>query len=398
MKRRSVVVGGGIFGVTAAAELHARGDDVTLIDPGPLPYPLAESTDASKVVRMDYGGDELYVEMMERALPAWRELDERFAHDGGTPYPGPERPLFHETGVAFVTRTPMTAGGFEHESYELLRRRGHELERLDERALAAKFPAWNGSGFVDGYYNPKGGWAESGAVVARLADDLRRSGVVVRTSTRCDRLIERGGRVEGVLTPGGERIESDVVVLASGAWVPSIAPWIAGAFHTVGQPVFQLAPDDPSLFEPPKFCVFGADIARTGWYGFPLNVERLVKIANHGRGRAMHPESPERVVTNEEIAALRLFVATTFRPLDGARIDRTRICVYCDTWDEHFWIAPDPERAGLVVATGGSGHAFKFAPLLGGLIADACEGKVVDRFRWRPELRPDRGEEAARHR
>src|SRR5438105_290809 len=122
MKRRSIVVGGGIFGVTAATELHARGDDVTLIDPGPLPQPLAESTDVSKVVRIDYGADETYTEMMERALVGWRELDARFA---------PERPLFHETGVAFLTRAPMTRGGFEHESFALLRRRGHTLERLD---------------------------------------------------------------------------------------------------------------------------------------------------------------------------------------------------------------------------------------------------------------------------
>jgi glycine/D-amino acid oxidase-like deaminating enzyme len=389
MKRRSVVVGGGIFGVTAAAELHARGDDVTLLEIGALPQPLAESTDVSKVVRMDYGADETYTEMMERALVGWRELDARFA---------PDRPLFHEAGVAFLTRAPMTTGGFEHESFEMLRARGHALERLDERAISTRFPAWNGSRFVDGYFNPQGGWVESGAVVARLAQDLRQAGVVVRASTSLDSLIERGGRVEGVLTRRGERLESDVVVLACGAWIPSIAPWIADAFRTVGQPVFQLAPDDRDLFETPRFCVFGADIARTGWYGFPLNAEGLVKIANHGRGRAMHPESPERKVTDEEIAALRLFVATTFPSLERARLDRTRICVYCDTWDEHFWIAPDPERAGLVVATGGSGHAFKFAPLVGRWIADAVEGKVVARFRWRPEVRPDRGEEAARHR
>ena len=79
-------------------------------------------------------------------------------------------------------------------------------------------------------------------------------------------------------------------------------------------------------------------------------------------------------------------------------IRKTRICVYCDTVDEHFWIAPHPERTNLVVATGGSGHAFKFAPLLGGWIADALEGKVVDRFRWRADSKSARGEEPARHR
>ena len=74
----------------------------------------------------------------------------------------------------------------------------------------------------------------------------------------------------------------------------------------------------------------------------------------------------------------------------------TRVCVYCDTLDEHFWIAPDPERRGLIVAAGGSGHAFKFAPLLGEWIGDAVEGKVIERFRWR-KAGGTQGQERARH-
>ncbi|MEK7277247.1 MAG: hypothetical protein AAB427_07855 [Chloroflexota bacterium] len=77
----------------------------------------------------------------------------------------------------------------------------------------------------------------------------------------------------------------------------------------------------------------------------------------------------------------------------------TRACLYCDTWDGHFWIAPDPAREGVVVATGGSGHGYKFAPVLGGLIADAVEGQrnpYSHKFRWRPEVRLRRNEEEAR--
>src|SRR5207253_9315181 len=158
---------------------------------------------------------------------------------------------------------------------------------------------------------------------------------------------------------------------------------------------FHLAPRDPSLFGGERFPVFGADISSTGWYGFPLH-EGVVKIANHGDGRILHPSSPARAVTDEEIAALRRFLAATFPALANAPLLHTRICVYCDTWDGHFWIAPDPDRAGLVLATGGSGHAFKFAPLWGGLTADAAGGNVHPRFRWRPDVHPPRSDEAAR--
>ena len=55
-----IVVGAGIFGVTAAIELRRWGYAVSLFDPGPLPHPHAASTDISKVIRMDYGADEIY--------------------------------------------------------------------------------------------------------------------------------------------------------------------------------------------------------------------------------------------------------------------------------------------------------------------------------------------------
>ncbi|HEX3761165.1 MAG TPA: FAD-dependent oxidoreductase, partial [Kofleriaceae bacterium] len=101
---RVLVIGGGIFGVTAAVELRARGCDVTLVDPGPLPHPLAESTDISKIVRCDYGADADYTALGERALDGWRRWNAAWAV-----------PRFHETGVAFLTRSPMQPGEFEHD-------------------------------------------------------------------------------------------------------------------------------------------------------------------------------------------------------------------------------------------------------------------------------------------
>src|SRR5512145_3076738 len=101
-----IVVGAGIFGVTAALELRRRGWRVTLVDPGPIPHPLAASTDISKVVRLAYGSDEIYTALMEEAVEVWREWNRLW----------PE-PLYHETGVLFLARAPMAPGSFEQESF-----------------------------------------------------------------------------------------------------------------------------------------------------------------------------------------------------------------------------------------------------------------------------------------
>ena len=78
--RKIIVVGAGIFGVTAAIELRRRGHAVQLLDPGPLPHPLAASTDISKAVRMEYGTDEDYATLVEQSFDGWHQWN----HDFGT--------------------------------------------------------------------------------------------------------------------------------------------------------------------------------------------------------------------------------------------------------------------------------------------------------------------------
>ncbi len=379
----TLVVGGGIFGVTAALELRARGHAVTLVDPGPLPHPLAESTDISKVVRLDYGSDVDYTALGERALDGWRRWNRDW----------PE-PRFHETGVTFLSRAPMQPGGFEHDSYHLLVSRGHRLERLDAAAIARRFPAYRPGVHVDGYFGAEGGWAEASAVVMQLVAEAQARGVVIRGDAVVDRLTDRGAIV------AGEAVAAELVVVCAGSWVPLLVPALAASLHAIGQPVFHLAPADPAPFAASQFPVFGADISRTGYYGFPANRDGLVKIANHGAGVPLAPDAP-RAVTAAHEAALREFLRDAFPLLADAPIVGRRLCVYCDTVDEHFWIARDPARSHVVVATGGSGHAFKFAPVLGALIADLALGEphpLAHKFRWRPELRAEGTGDAARAR
>jgi len=195
------------------------------------------------------------------------------------------------------------------------------------------------------------------------------------------------------------RVAADFVVMAVGAWTPYLLPFTRKFFRATGQPVFHLKPSEPELFAPERFPVFGADITTTGYYGFPINRDGVVKIANHGPGREMSPDSAERIVTSEDERKLREFLAFTFPSLAHAPVVHTRVCMYCDTHDGHFWIARDPEREGLVVAAGDSGHGFKFAPVLGEIIADAVEGNdnpLLDKFRWRAEVRAGTGTDVAR--
>src|SRR6267143_1731343 len=380
---RILVAGAGVFVVTAAIELRKRGHAVRLLDPGPLPHPLAASTDISKVVRLEYGADEVYTALAENSMEGWR----RWNRDLGVA-------LYPQTGLLLLRTTALAAGSLEQDSFEMLSRRGHRLELMDASAVRARFPAWNADRYAHGTHDPEGGFVESGRVIARLVEEARKLGVELREGVSFGRLLEArpfvGGpsaRVEGIVSTRGEHLEAEAVVLALGAWTPHALPWLASELRSTGHPVFHLVPRDADAFRPERFPVFCADIEATGYYGFPLHpVSGIVKIARHGPGRPMHPESPERSVTAQEIEHLRAFVAEAFPLLQDAHIAYTRVCLYCDSPDGHFWIARDPDRPELVVAAGDSGNAFKFAPVLGPVIADVVEGRtdpLQARFGWR---------------
>ncbi len=375
---RVIVVGAGINGVTAAIELKKLGHAVILIDPGPLPHPLAASTDVSKAVRAAYGADDDYTELAERSIKLWRKWNEEFGIE-----------LYHEVGVMFVRRREMKPGDFEYESFKTLERHGHKVARMNSAQLWKRFPAWNPELFRDGVLELEAGYAESGRVVAALIERAKSVGIELRENSRFSYLDESDGRVAGIVLDNGERIAGDPVVMAVGAWTPYLLPFTKKFFRASGQPVFHLKPSRADLFARERFPVFGADITTTGYYGFPLNRDGIVKIANHGPGREMSPESSQRMVTSEEEENLRKFLSWAFPALAEAPIVYTRVCMYCETHDGNFWIARDPEREGLVVAAGDCGHGFKFAPVLGEIIADAVEGKsnpILEKFCWRPEV------------
>ncbi len=370
-----LVIGAGIFGLTAAVELQQRGYRVTVADPGPVPHPLAASNDVSRMVRMDYGGDGLYSSLGAEAIEGWHHWNAGWG-----------RELYHEDGFLLMSSVPMAAGSFEQDSYSLLTERGFSLKHLSPGDLAGSYPHWNSHYYIDGYFNSRAGWAEAGEVTATLALNAADAGVSIVTGFSAAGLLQEGEKFIGAVASDGAELHADWVVVAAGVWTPILLPELADRMWPVGQPIFYFKPQDPENYQAPSFPPWGADIPRSGWYGFPANGEGIVKMANHGPGRRVHADS-ERVTTSEEEAHCRSFLTGSLPSLASLPLHGSKTCLYCDTWDGDFWISRDPDREGLVVSTGGSGHAFKFAPVLGKLTADALEGidnPYSSRFAWRP--------------
>lgn len=379
MKKYDIlVIGGGIYGITAAVELAQRKYSVGLINPDTIPHHMAASTDVTKAVRMEYGSDKEYFKMVEMAIEKWHSWNDFF-----------DEKLYHEVGFLMLCKDSIESEKhtFEKHSYQNLLEAGYASDRLDAKGISERFPAVNTTEYIDANFNSKAGYADSALTVQKLADYARSLGVVIHEGQTAASFEVNNGRLTAVNTKEGETFHCGHALVAAGAHTPILLPELQPYMKSTGHPVFWLKPKNPANFIPPRFSVFTADISNSGWYGFPfLEKQGIVKIAKHSNGTPVHPENDDRQITDAEVADMRSFVKMTFPELEHAPLVFTRRCLYIDTLDGHFWIDKHPDIKGLSVSTGGSGHGLKMAPLLGAMAADMIEGKshmFSERYRWR---------------
>ena len=373
-----LILGAGIFGLSTAIELAHKKYKVGVLNPDKIPHPLAASTDISKVVRMEYGADLEYMEMVIESMEGWRAWNDLF-----------QDTLYHEVGYILLAKESMESKrqSYEGTSYQNLLKKGFKPERFDSTQLAQRFPAFNPEVYTDGFFHSIGGFVESGRIITTLTNYARQLGVEVHENQTAEELIVSKGHMEAVATREGERFAAGHVIVCAGNFTPYLVPELKPYMKVTGHPVFHVKPSRPELFTPPNFGVFGADNSNSGWYGFSYHpTEKVVKIANHGVGLELHPEHDERIVTQADKDHFRNFLKESFPTLANDPIVYTRRCCYTDTLDGHFWIDNHPEIKGLSIGSGGSGHGMKMGPVLGQMIAAVAEGgshKWSDRYRWR---------------
>jgi sarcosine oxidase len=97
-----------------------------------------------------------------------------------------------------------------------------------------------------------------------------------------------------------------------------------------------------------------------------------VKAAFHNGLEDGNPEQTAAPVTARETAAIRSMLegfvpSLAYRPMDADT------CMYTLTPDEHFVLGPVPENQN-VFTVALAGHGFKFAPVLGEVLADLIQG------------------------
>src|SRR5690606_8416956 len=111
-------------------------------------------------------------------------------------------------------------------------------------------------------------------------------------------------------------------------------------------------------------------------YGFPSLDGRAIKVAEHSGGLAVaDPLAVDQAIAPAERKRIEAFLAAGLPRVSGPPLEHAT-CLYTVTPDHHFVVDRHPQSERVVYAAGLSGHGFKFATVLGEVLADlATEGQ-----------------------
>jgi len=353
------VIGLGAMGAHAVQQLAARGLSVIGIERfGPL-HDRGSSHGDSRLIRLGYFEDPAYVPLLRRAYANWRALETRSREK-----------LLTITGVLQVGRPEgkLVAGVLESCRLHSL---AHEV--LDAAAVRSRYPAFAIGADEVAVLEPEGGFLrpeQANSAALKLAGE---DGAVLHFNERVRGIEPDAGGVTIVSDAG--RYRAGKVIVAAGSYIAGLVPELAGLATPIKQVVGWYASRDRLATELGRMPGFLVDEGTAGsWFGFP-DLGEGVKTGKHGHFfEPIDPELPNPPVNDADRAVNDDFMA---RRMPGVVPTGTRFitCRYTILPGEDFLIDFLPGERRVIVASPCSGHGFKFASVVGEILADlAIEG------------------------
>ncbi|ETS84237.1 hypothetical protein PFICI_02262 [Pestalotiopsis fici W106-1] len=447
-----IIVGGGVFGLTTALWLARSGyGDVTVFDRcqfdknyyNPADGCDGASSDLNKVFRMAYGDRLDYQNLAIEARDMWLDWNKQIKNSCPDQLPdgiNTQDELLLITGSCFLSE-----GERLHEYYEAslctMERTAPEFRRMqfvkdnvaDEARLGNIDDKWVrklhaldkiNHGDVNGFMDIQAGimLADKSCNFARfLCEQAGVQFILGDPQGKIKRLIidqaYQHRTVNGIETEDGRTHLADLVIVAAGPWTSSIIPEAHRTVEaTAGTVMFMDIPkhrtDLYEKFHPDNFPSWsfrkgqGEDYYQG--YGMPITKEGRIKFGFRGRKftnfqdhptepglristpRTKYTENPIETVPIYGLALIKEQLKMAFPELNEFGFQESRLCWYTDSVDNDYVIDYVPGYSeSLFTCTGGSGHAFKFLPILGRHVKNQIERKV-DQFtplwKWRVVL------------
>ncbi|MGB0086221.1 MAG: N-methyl-L-tryptophan oxidase [Rhodomicrobiaceae bacterium] len=350
----TIVIGIGAMGSAALWQLARRGQKVLGLERFDLGHAMGSSHGFNRIIRLAYFEHPGYVPLLRRAYELWRETERL----------GGEQLLFI-TGS--LDAGPADGRIFEG-SLAACREHGLPHDVLTAAEIAQRFPGYALPKDYAAVYQPDGGFVASERAILVHAALAISAGAEVHGREKVLAIEPANGCV--VVATERAKYEAGRVVVSAGAWISDLVPALSGKAVAERQVLGWFQPMRPELFTPAVFPVSNIDTDLGHLYQFPSWGIPGFKIGRyHHLGETGHADTLSREPTAADEAGLREAIRRYFPAADGPTL-RLAVCLFTNTQDEHFVIDTLPEHPEIIVASPCSGHGFKFASVIGEILAD----------------------------
>lgn len=387
---RVLIVGAGTYGLSTAYHMARSGyKSITVLEAGDaIPSPLCAANDLNKIIRAEYE-DPFYTDLALEAMAEWSNNPVFSPHYHQVGY------LLANSAAAPEKSKKSLAKSFKSiEAHPSWKGKITPVQTREDIRAAAPQLTGPMTGWV-GYFNRFAGYAHSGNAVKSLHKAVVDLGVPVLCGQAVTDLLYEEGKDKtkkcvGVRTGSGKTYSSDVVVLTVGACLASVLPqvgrqvtaksWCVAhvqlnkeqADKLAGIPV-TYARDLGFFFEPDretlqlKLCPMGG-----GYTNY---------VSTHGSEHSIPPQNNDFIPARDEQKVRKLLREALPELADQPLICK-HLCWCADSADSDFIFDYVPGTQGLVVASGDSGHGFKFLPTVGRFVKDVVEQGAQRLARW----------------
>lgn len=348
---KTIVIGGGLIGLSIAHALTARGaGEVLVLERQSLAG--GGTGKSSGIVRAHYGVPSIAA-MAWRSQPVFEDLGDAvgFRQVGYTVIVGEENvdPL--------KANTAMQQG------------LGIDVDLIDRDRLAGMWPMMNVEDVALASYEPRGGFADATQLALHYGQQARAQGAKIRQHAPVARIRTSGSKVTGVELDTGEYLDADLVIVASGWWSAELMAGLGIDFPVDGYRSELMIVDagDPLPDLPVVSDLISLQYCRVEGAG-----QFLVGNSDHAdfQKKLVDPDHYSNVAADASIEAYVEKLMHRFPGFPNPSVTHTYAGVYDVPPDWNPVIAPVGDVDGLVLCAGFAGHGFKISPAVGELVAD----------------------------
>ncbi len=353
----AIVLGVGGMGSATIYQLARRGKRVLGLERFDIPHDLGSSHGYTRIIRLAYYEDPAYVMLLHRAYELWADI-ERVSGEK----------LLHLTGS--IDAGPADSWVFKG-SLQSCVEHGLEHEVLTGAELAERFPGYRLPHEILAVLQPQGGFLTPERCIIAYAMAAMALGAEIHGR---EEVLEWQPLGDGVRVRTNRDVyEADRLIITAGAWDSAQLDFLRGLAVPERQVLAWFQPDRPEYFTPDNFPVFNLLVDEGRFYGFPVYGVPGFKIGKyHHFEETGDPDRLDREPHPYDEEVLRDLTARYFPDACGPTMS-LKSCLFTNTPDKHFIIDLHPTYPQVSFAAGFSGHGYKFASVIGEIMADLAE-------------------------